>query len=81
MNLYNALATIINIIAGLISFDSYGQVFISYGYREQQVFTLPIAERMTQMVFISVVQAEFELVTELTETQRGAGGFVHTDLH
>jgi dUTP pyrophosphatase len=30
------------------------------------------------MVFVPVVQAEFELVEEFTTSDRGAGGFGHT---
>jgi dUTP pyrophosphatase len=30
------------------------------------------------MVFVPVVQAEFEVVEEFSESSRGAGGFGHT---
>jgi dUTP pyrophosphatase len=30
------------------------------------------------MVFVPVVQAEFEVVGDFTATRRGAGGFGHT---
>jgi dUTP pyrophosphatase len=35
-------------------------------------------ERIAQMVFASVVQADFEETPDLDETIRGAGGFGHT---
>ena len=68
-------------LVGLIDSDYQGQVFVSCWNRGQQTFTINIAERIAQMVFIPVVQAEFELVSEFTETERGAGGFGHTGRH
>ncbi|MBI3171704.1 MAG: dUTP diphosphatase, partial [Hydrocarboniphaga effusa] len=38
-------------------------------------------ERIAQLVFVPVVQAEFETVTEFHATQRGAGGFGSTGKH
>jgi len=68
-------------LVGLIDSDYQGQVFISCWNRGQQAFTIGVAERIAQMVFIPVVQAEFELVSEFTETERGEGGFGHTGRH
>ena len=68
-------------LVGLIDSDYQGQVFVSCWNRGHQAFTVNIAERIAQMVFIPVVQAEFELVTEFTETERGTGGFGHTGRH
>ena len=68
-------------LVGLIDSDYQGQVFVSCWNRGQQTFTINIAERIAQMVFIPVVQAEFELVSEFTETERGEGGFGHTGRH
>ena len=68
-------------LVGLIDSDYQGQVFVSCWNRGQQAFTIHIAERIAQMVFIPVVQAEFELVSEFTETERGEGGFGHTGRH
>jgi len=68
-------------LVGLIDSDYQGQVFVSCWNRGQQAFTINIAERIAQMVFIPVVQAEFELVSEFTETERGEGGFGHTGRH
>lgn len=68
-------------LVGLIDSDYQGQVFVSCWNRGQQAFTIKIAERIAQMVFIPVVQAEFELVSEFTETERGEGGFGHTGRH
>ena len=68
-------------LVGLIDSDYQGQVFVSCWNRGQQAFTIHIAERIAQMVFVPVVQAEFELVSEFDETERGEGGFGHTGRH
>lgn len=68
-------------LVGLIDSDYQGQVFVSCWNRGQQAFTVKIAERIAQMVFVPVVQADFEVVTEFKQTDRGAGGFGHTGRH
>lgn len=68
-------------LVGLIDSDYQGQVFVSCWNRGQQAFTVKIAERIAQMVFVPVVQADFEVVSEFEQTQRGAGGFGHTGRH
>jgi dUTP pyrophosphatase len=40
-----------------------------------------IGERIAQMVFIPVVQAEFAIVEDFEESLRGEGGFGHTGKH
>ena len=68
-------------LVGLIDSDYQGQVFVSCWNRGLQAFTIHIAERIAQMVFVPVVQAEFELVSEFDETERGEDGFRHTGRH
>ena len=68
-------------LVGLIDSDYQGQVFVSCWNRGQQAFTVKVAERIAQMVFVPVVQADFEVVTEFQQTERGAGGFGHTGRH
>lgn len=41
-------------------------------------YVIQANERIAQMVLNKVEQIEFELVDELEETERGAGGFGHT---
>ncbi|MCW8919045.1 MAG: dUTP diphosphatase [Gammaproteobacteria bacterium] len=65
-------------LVGLIDSDYQGQIFISCWNRGQEPFTIEVGERVAQMVFIPVVQAEFELVGDFESSQRGAGGFGHT---
>lgn len=68
-------------LVGLIDSDYQGQVFVSCWNRSDRPFTIEIGERIAQMVFVPVVQAEFECVTEFEETHRGSGGFGHSGRH
>jgi dUTP pyrophosphatase len=68
-------------LVGLIDSDYQGQVFVSCWNRGNTAFTIEIGERIAQMVFVPVIQAEFEQVSEFGESQRGAGGFGHTGRH
>lgn len=68
-------------LVGLIDSDYQGQVFVSCWNRGQDSFTIEVGERIAQMVFIPVVQAEFDIVSEFDASQRGEGGFGHTGKH
>lgn len=68
-------------LVGLIDSDYQGQVFVSCWNRSNMPFTIEIGERIAQMVFVPVVQAEFECVTEFDQSQRGSGGFGHSGRH
>ena len=39
---------------------------------------LKLVTVLRQLVFVPVVQAEFNIVSEFTETERGEGGFGHS---
>ena len=65
-------------LVGLIDSDYQGQVFVSCWNRGGESFTVQPGERIAQMVIIPVVHADFEVVGEFTETERGEGGFGHT---
>ncbi len=65
-------------LVGLIDSDYQGQVFVSCWNRGHAPFTIEIGERIAQMVLLPVVRAQFEVVSEFNETQRGAGGFGHS---
>ncbi len=68
-------------LVGLIDSDYQGQVFVSCWNRGKAPFTVEIGERIAQMVFVPVVQAQFEIVDEFDESTRGEGGFGHTGRH
>jgi len=65
-------------LVGLIDSDYQGQVYISCWNRGTEAFYLLVGERLAQMVFIPVVQVEFEQVTDFDQSHRGEGGFGHT---
>lgn len=65
-------------LVGLIDSDYQGQVLVSCWNRGLNAFTIEPGDRIAQMVFVPVVQAEFEVVQDFEESRRGAGGFGHT---
>lgn len=65
-------------LVGLIDSDYQGQVFVSCWNRGEKSHVIEPGMRLAQMVFVPVVQADFEIVHEFEESQRGAGGFGHT---
>lgn len=65
-------------LVGLIDSDYQGQLMVSVWNRGQQHFTIEPGERIAQMVFVPVVQAEFNLVTDFDASLRGEGGFGHS---
>lgn len=68
-------------LVGLIDSDYQGQVFVSCWNRGQEPFSMEIGERLAQMVFVPVVQAEFDIVNDFDSSLRGDGGFGHTGKH
>ncbi|MGV3346933.1 dUTP diphosphatase [Enterobacteriaceae bacterium LUAb1] len=65
-------------LVGLIDSDYQGQLMVSVWNRSQQRFTIQPGERIAQMVFVPVVQVEFNLVENFDASQRGEGGFGHS---
>ena len=62
-------------LVGLIDSDYQGQVMVSCWNRGLAAFTIALGERIAQLVVVPVVQVEFEIVEQFTESRRGAGGF------
>lgn len=65
-------------LVGLIDSDYQGQVFVSVWNRGNDSFIIEPGDRIAQMVFVPVVQADFEVVEEFEDSDRGAGGFGHS---
>ncbi|ELP4591147.1 dUTP diphosphatase, partial [Salmonella enterica] len=65
-------------LVGLIDSDYQGQLMVSIWNRGQDSFTIEPGERIAQMVFVPVVQTEFNLVEAFDATERGEGGFGHS---
>ena len=63
---------------GTIDADYRGEVKVLLINHGDEVFTINRGERIAQMVIAPITQPEFERVTELSNTARGAGGFGST---
>lgn len=67
-------------LVGLIDSDYQGELMVSVWNRGTSPFTLAPGERMAQYVLVPVMQAQFEVVNEFEQTERGTSGFGHTGL-
>lgn len=65
-------------LVGLIDSDYQGPLMVSCWNRGSEVFTVEPGDRIAQLVFLPVVQAEFNVVSSFDETERGQGGFGHS---
>ncbi|MDR0807223.1 MAG: dUTP diphosphatase [Enterobacteriaceae bacterium] len=65
-------------LVGLIDSDYQGQLMVSVWNRGQVPFVIEPGERIAQMVFVPVVQTEFNIVEDFTSSERGEGGFGHS---
>ncbi len=63
---------------GTIDADYRGEVKVLLINLGQEAFTIQRGERIAQMVIAPVTQGAWEVVTELSNTARGAGGFGST---
>ena len=68
-------------LVGLIDSDYQGPLMVSLWNRGNQNFTVNEGDRIAQMVLLPVVQAEFDIVEEFQESERGGGGFGHTGVN
>ena len=62
-------------LVGLIDSDYQGELKISCWNRNQEHFTIEPGDRIAQLVFVPVVQAQFKIVDDFTTSIRGIGGF------
>lgn len=69
--------TLINCI-GTIDEDYRGEVCVPIANVSNETYTIQPQERIAQMVIARVEQAKIEVVTELSDTDRGEGGFGST---
>ena len=63
---------------GTIDADYRGEVKVILFNFSDVPFTIKKGDRIAQLVFAHVAQAEFVKTDKLNETQRGSGGFGHT---
>ena len=62
-------------LVGLIDSDYQGELMVSCWNRSATAFTIEPGERIAQLVFLPVVQAQFTVVTDFNQSERGLGGF------
>jgi dUTP pyrophosphatase len=63
---------------GTIDADYRGEIKVILFNFGQESFRIESGDRIAQLIFNRVVQAQFILVDQLKETKRGNGGFGHT---
>ncbi|MFZ7142697.1 dUTP diphosphatase [Avibacterium avium] len=65
-------------LVGLIDSDYQGPLMVSMWNRGSKPFKVEVGDRIAQLVFVPVVQAEFNIVNDFEQTERGEGGFGHS---
>lgn len=68
-------------LTGLIDSDYQGPLMVSLWNRGTSAFEVQPGDRIAQMVFVPIVQAQFELVDEFDTSARAEGGFGHTGVN
>ena len=63
---------------GTVDADYRGEVGVILINLSQEDFVINDGERIAQLVIAQVEQGDLEVVAELDETERGAGGYGHT---
>jgi dUTP pyrophosphatase len=65
-------------LVGLIDSDYQGQIMVSCWNRASNEFVINPGDRIAQLVFVPIIQAKLEVVTDFSDSSRNAGGFGHT---
>ncbi|RKF22136.1 dUTP diphosphatase [Alginatibacterium sediminis] len=65
-------------LVGLIDSDYQGELMVSCWNRSQSAYTVTPGDRIAQLVFVPVIQAQFEIVESFDDSNRGEGGFGHS---
>lgn len=63
---------------GIIDSDYRGEVKVLLVNHDSLRYTVKKGDRIAQLVFMPVVQAQLKLIGNLSETERGTGGFGST---
>ena len=63
---------------GIVDSGYRGEVMVALHYDGDSSETIEAGERIAQLVIIPFVQAQLELVEELSDSERGTGGFGST---
>ena len=67
-------------LVGLIDSDYQGELKVSCWNRSGSSFTIQSGDRIAQLVFLPVLQVDFEKVEIFKTSARGTGGFGHSGL-
>lgn len=65
-------------LVGLIDADYQGPLMVSCWNRSDKPYTVEPGDRIAQLVFLPIVRANFEVVNDFVQTERGTGGFGHS---
>ena len=65
---------------GVIDSDYRGEIFFAMVNNDSEPKTVENGERIGQLMIMPVIQADYEIVSELDETERGEGGFGSTGI-
>ncbi len=65
-------------LVGLIDSDYQGPLMISCWNRSKTTYTVQPGERIAQLIILPVLKAQFQLVPDFVESDRGSGGFGST---
>jgi dUTP pyrophosphatase len=65
-------------LVGLIDSDYQGPLMVSCWNRGSEPFTIRPMDRIAQLVFVPIVQAQFRVTDQFDPSQRGSGGFGST---
>lgn len=68
-------------LVGLIDSDYQGPLMVSCWNRGQATYVIEPGERIAQLVIVPVLRANFEVVSEFSDTDRGEGGFGSSGKH
>jgi dUTP pyrophosphatase len=69
----------LRIHTGVIDSDYTGELFAVFSETAAPAKIYAVGDRVAQLLILPCPAVQFEKVDELTKTQRGAGGFGHTD--
>ena len=68
-------------LVGLIDSDYKGELKVSAWNRSDKVFSVNPGDRIAQLVFLPIIQPEFEVVEAFSVSDRGEGGFGSTGIN
>lgn len=67
-------------LTGIIDSDYQGPLKMPLWNHSKNPFTVHVGDRIAQMLFMPIVRAKFNIVTEFPPSKRGDGGFGSTGL-